>query len=269
METTTHSIQFFSPLTEQLRNSLLKNNGSSAKLKQSLRTKISMGTKMNSSEITDIVGHCKKPEDMLEICFVMEQKANPEEAENLWIAGLEKFNTSPLYLENLGFHYFQRKQYHKSLNYLNKSHSIDKTFFSLTLSIAASYSVAQYHLVWDFFSMLSPKDQKRLDDNMLSKVATSALHQGHYSDATKLFDYLKEKNNLPSLPTLDKSLKGKFKSDSDMKKWIQKTDASMSSEKNRNEMTLGDCITYACALMSTNRYEDALSSMLTIKKERF
>ncbi|MES0490114.1 MAG: hypothetical protein ABUK01_08990 [Leptospirales bacterium] len=269
METTTHSIQFFSPFTEQLKSSLLKNNRSSAKLNDSLRTKISKGTKMKPAELNDILAHCKKPEDMLEICFVMEQKADPEEAEKLWITGLEKFNGSPLYLENLGFHYYQRKQYHKSLNYLNKSHAIDKTFFSLCLSIAASYSVAQYHLVWDFFSMLTPEDQKRLDDNMLSKVATSALEQEKYTDASKLFHYLKEKNKVPSLPTLDKSLKGKFKSDSDMKKWIQKTDASMSSKKNRKELTFGDCITYACALMKTNRYEDALSSMLTIKEERF
>ena len=64
-------------------------------------------------------------------------------------------------------------------------------------------------------------------------------------------------------------LKEKFKSTSEMGKWIKTTDASMSSKKDRKKISLSECITYAMALMESNRYEDALKSMLLIKEERF
>ena len=193
MESTAQTMEFFAPYTDQLRNTLLKKNKTSAKLADKLRGKVVSGSKLQSSEIDSIVKQCNQPEDLLEICFLMEKSADPEMVEKLWLAGLEKFNSSALYLENLGYHYYQQNKYHKSLSYLSKAHTINKSFFAITLSIASAYSVAQYHMVWDYFSMLSKKEQSRLDDDMISKVAASGLHQQLYEEAGKLFEYLGKK----------------------------------------------------------------------------
>ena len=260
-------IGFFEPEREKFKNSLLEKNGIAQKL-FSQASKTADRNNLQNSLIAELLKLSSKPEDWLEICFYSEQN-NKLDNESLWLAGLEKFNGSALYLENLGYFYFQKAMYHKALDYLAKSQASEKSFFALSLAMAAAYAITQYHLVIDYFSRLSATDRKKLNEDLLLKVATSALHQNQFDLSIEIFESIREKNKIQPLPDIKDHLIDKFGSEEKLTQWSTIVDKQLKQKDQRSSLSMEECITYASILMYQDKYKAALDHLLTIKKERF
>lgn len=260
---------FFAPHIDQVKAKVIQNKVSQS-LPGALKNAIGPGGKIKDSDIPALLQHAKKAEEWLEICFLAEQNgASEQEAiENLWVAGLEKFSGSSAYLESLGHFFYQKGKFHKSLNYLAKTQTKKKSFFIITLSIAAAYAVTQYHLVIDYYNELSTADRKKLNDDMIMKVATAALNRKDYTLSQNLFTYIRERNEASPLPTLEEAMIERFGSMSKMKKWVEETSHKASSSE-RDKLSLTECITYATALIHLNQFDQALKHIETVKTERF
>jgi len=259
---------FFEPFKEEFKSKLFKHNRIIQTLNEKIKGLNLAGNDLQESQIEQLLTLSHKPEDWLEICFYSEQ--NPAiNHERLWIGGLEKFNTSALYLENLGYFYYQNGKFHKSLEYLAKSHALEKSFFALSLAIAASYSLTQYHLVLDYYAKLSQKDRQKLNDDLLFKVATAAQHEQQFSLALTIFNEVHQKNKAPALPSLQESLFAKFGGSKKMENWVERVNASMNDAENRAKLSLDELITYAAVLMYENKFDKALKHLESIKKERY
>ncbi|MDH4200583.1 MAG: hypothetical protein OEV66_09410 [Spirochaetia bacterium] len=260
-------IGYFEPEIEKLKNSLLKQNGRVQKI-FAKANKDTAPMDLQNSLIQELLKLAKKPEDWLEICFFSEQN-NKVDHENLWLAGLEKFNGSALYLENLGYFYFQKTMYHKALDYLSRSHALEKSFFALSLAIASAYAITQYHLVMEYFSILSMSDKKKLNEDLLMKVATSALHQNQFDLSIEIFESIRKKNKIQPLPGIQDHLIKKFGSSDKIMQWSNSMDNQVQNKKNRSTLSMEECITYASILIYQDKYQSALEHLLTIKEERF
>lgn len=228
-----------------------------------------IGASIQPAQISALISHAAKAEEWLDICFQAERSMGQKPLEQLWVSGLEKFSNAVLYLENLGYFYFQKGNYHKALEYLARSHSIEKSFFAVTVAIASAYAVTQYHLVLDYFDMLSTGEKKKLDDTMLTKVATAALHQEKYQLSADLFTIIRAKNKVPELPSLEENLKNKFGSPKNLESWVGEMKKKSGQENCHHDISLTDWITFASALIHKREYDEALRHMETLKKERF
>ncbi|MDH4263356.1 MAG: hypothetical protein OEV78_09965 [Spirochaetia bacterium] len=259
---------FFEPFKEEFKNRLFKNNGIVQTLNGKIKGIQSSNHDLKDTEIDELLRASNKPEDWLEICFYSEQNSKLNH-EKLWLVGLTKFNSSALYLENLGYFYYKKGKYHKALDYLSKSHALEKSFFALTLAIAASYAVTHYHLVVDYFHKLNAKERLKLTDDLLFKVATAAQYEQQYDFALEIFELVHKKNNYAQLPTLKESLLAKFGGDSKMKNWFNQIQTKINDIEFRKKLTLEEMITYANVLMHENKFDKALEHLECVRKERF
>jgi tetratricopeptide (TPR) repeat protein len=227
-----------------------------------------MNNDLQDSQIDELLRISNKSEDWLEICFYAEQNSGIDH-ERLWVGGLEKFNSSALYLENLGYFYYQKGKYHKALEYLSKSHVFEKSFFALTLAMAASYAVTQYHLVLDYYNKLSSRDRSKLNDDLLFKVATSAQYEQNYALALEIFESIHKQNKVSKLPTLQETLYTKFGGSKKMENWFDQMSSRIDQMEHRAKLSMDDLITYASVLMHENKFDKALRHLENVKKERF
>ena len=261
---------FFAPHIKQVKDRVIQNRVIEA-LPAKLRNAIESGGTIKDSDVPLLLQHASEAEEWLEICFLAEQSGTkPEEMiENLWVAGLEKFSGSSAYLESLGYFFYQKGIFHKSLNYLSKANALGKSFFALTLSMVAAYAVTQYHLVIDYYNALSKNDREKLDEDIIMKVATAALHRKDYQLSQNLFTYIREKNEAPPLPSLEETMMERFGSMSKLKNWVNEMAQKTKAPGQKEELSLTDCITYASALMHLNQFDQALEHMEAVKNERF
>jgi tetratricopeptide (TPR) repeat protein len=259
---------FFEPFKDEFKNRLFKNNGIVQTLNDKIKAISSSTSDLPDDKVDELLRLSNKPEDWLEICFYSEQNSDLNH-EKLWVEGLAKFNSSALYLENLGYFYYQKGKFHKALDYLSKSHALEKSFFALTLAIAASYAVTQYHLVLDYFEKLNAKDRLKLDDNLLFKVATSAQYEKKYDLALQIFKSVQKKNKIEQLPSLQEALLVKFGGVKKMKSWFEQMNEKINDAELRAKLTLDELITYASVLIHENKFDKALRHLESVKKERF
>ncbi len=264
---------FFSPHVEKTKQMIKKAVGASGVSESSKNLppelRLLAEGQIKPAYLEALLQHASRPEEWLDICYQAEPNAPVKELEQLWLSGLEKFSNSVLYLENLGYFYYKKGKYHKALEYLAKSHTNERSFFALTVAIAAAYAVTQYHLVLDYYGMLSTPEKNKLDEDMLTRVATAALHQGAYELSADLFTLIRTKNKAPELPTLEKSLKDKFGSMKKMENWVGEIEKKCQSKKDRQDISLNDWITFASVLIHNRQYKEALTQMETVKKELF
>lgn len=259
---------FFEPIRDKLQNQLFNNNGITQKISDKLKSMHLVNGDIPDTHIDELLKISHKPEDWLEICFYTEQNAGINH-ERLWLGGLEKFNSSGLYLENLGYFYYQKGKYHKALDYLSKSHAFDKSFFALTVAIAAAYAVTQYHLVLDYYLKLGKKEHSNLNDDLLFKIATSAQYEGNYDLAIQIFEHVKKQNNVQPLPTLHENLLEKFGDTKKMKAWSSDIDTRINNANSRSLLSIEESITFASILIYENKFDTAIKHLETIKSERF
>ncbi|MDH5720109.1 MAG: hypothetical protein OEZ13_05725 [Spirochaetia bacterium] len=222
----------------------------------------------NPSAIEELLNKIKKPEEWISLCFEAETTETMKNAETVWISGLEKFHNSSLYLENLGFFYFRGKKYNKALEYLKSGFDISHSLLGIKVGIASAYALSQYHLVWDYYALLSENSVRRIEDELLSKVAISALHQSLYQEAENIFLTIRNRHNLPQLPSLEESLLESFGSKTKMQKWIEEMKENSSTPEKRKKYSLGKWVTYASTLIYRKEYREALDILTKIKNEK-
>ena len=259
---------FFEPFREKIKTQLMENNGITQKLNHKIEDIYFKNKDLKDSQIDELLKLSRKAEDWLEICFYSEQNSEINH-ERLWVGGLAKFNSSALYLENLGYFYYKTAKYHKALEYLGKSHAIEKSFFALSLAIAAAYAVTQYHLVLDYYAKLSEKDRQKLDDDLLFKVATSAQHEEKYQLALKIFETVQKNNKARPLPSLQETLLKKFGDKKKMNSWVKQISQKTENIKMRSNLSIDELITYASVLILENKFDKALNHLESVKNERF
>lgn len=225
-------------------------------------------SEVSEKELNDLLNAVDSAEVWVGLCFALESRSDHKRLENLWLAGLEKFQKSVLYQESLGYFYYRHKKYHKALHFLQKAMITSESLLPLKVSISAAFALAQYQLVWDYFQTLPNNERKNLEDDLIAKVATAALEYGKYKEAQNLFVYLKEKNNLPSLPTLKESLINQFGSDDQMTDWFNDMKKYVKDKKARQKHHFSDWVTYALVLLNQEKYKDALNLLETVREEQ-
>ncbi|MDH5716162.1 MAG: hypothetical protein OEZ22_00825 [Spirochaetia bacterium] len=221
---------------------------------------------INNCSIEQFLLKIKKAEDWISLCFEAEV-ANSKSVEKLWIAGIEKFHGSVIYLENLGFYYYRKKQFHKALQYLKNSLDILKSCNAVKIGVASAYALSQYHLVWDYYNLLNQTEQKKLEDELLNKVAISALHQSQYKEAENIFIYLRNRKKLPELPSLEESLLESFETKEKMNNWMSEMDKQVNNSSLRKKLPVYKMVTYASVLIYRKQYKDALILLTKIKSQ--
>ena len=219
------------------------------------------------SIIEDLLNKIKKSEEWISLCFETETKNDFKTVESVWISGLEKFHNSSVYLENLGFFYFRNNKYNKALEYLKSGFDISHSLLGIKVGIASAYALSQYHLVWDYYTLLPENTRIKLEDELLSKVAISALHQSLYKEAENIFLNIQNRYNLPQLPTLEESLLESFGSKPKMDKWMVEMKEYSSNAQKRKTISMGKWVTYASVLIYRKEYKDALDILTKIKNE--
>jgi len=269
MEMSTITQKIFNSSIHPARDKI-KNNGTINQLPENIIRKINKKTTFTNEEILACLQYTSQPEAFLELCFHMEEKGySRENMETMWIAGLEKFSNSSVYLENIGIFYYCNEKYHQALNYLSKTHQIEKSFFSLCLAIVAASLVAQYHLTWDYYTFITPKDRLKLDNEILMKVAGSAMELKKYEEAAEIYALIQKSNNIETLPTLRDSLLARFQNEVKIIQWVENMEETRKNSKLREATSLADTITYASALMYLNKFQEAMEYMQLIKQERY
>jgi hypothetical protein len=259
---------WFEPIKEAYKEKLFKNNKITENLPGEIKKLLNFKGELKPDDLSNLISFSKKPEDLLEICFYAER--NPEiNQELLWTSGLEKFNSSAIYLENLGYFFFQKHKYHKSLEYLSKSHAIEKSLFALSLAIAAAYAVTQYHLVIEYYNKIPEKDKVKLNEDLIVKVATSALYLENYDLSMKLFETIQNQKKVKPLPDLKKFLVNKFGSEEKIAAWKNKISETLAATGNHSEISLEEAITYASILIHEDNFNSALEYLLDVKKHKF
>lgn len=211
----------------------------------------------------------ERAEDWISICFTIESELGVNKMEDYWQSGLSKFHKSLVYLESIGFYYFRAGKHHKALKYLKKAHDINHSPLAINISIASAYALAQYHLVWDYFNLLKKEEKVSLEDDLISKVATSALQQGMYNEAEKLFQLLGQRNGIQQLPDLEKSLLDNFGNKEKMEDFYKEINEKAKDKKSRKKVSLQQWIAFASVLMYREKYEEAVEILTTVKEESY
>lgn len=233
---------FQSPLQENIRNYLQILNQSENLL----------------SDAEKILPKINESDQWSEIC-IYASGFKMKHVEDLWIMGLEKFNHSRNYRSHIISYYLSEEKYHKALTYIQKNDS-DRT--NSIAGIIASYELAQYHMVLDYYSKLSAPDLKSLDEDIVNRVAYAAMQTNRYEIAEELYTNLvREKGGKP-IPTLQESLISQFGTEAKMNSWAKAISTKIRSKKNLNEIPVSNWVLYGSVLMHQEKYNDALDILL-------
>lgn len=215
------------------------------------------------------INEIEHAEDWVSICFTIESQQGVENMESYWQAGLEKFHKSLVYLESIGFYYFRKGKHHKALKYLRKAHEMSHSSLAIKIAIASAYALAQYHLVWDYFQLLNLSEKNSLEDETISKVATSALHQGLFEESKDLFEILGSRNGMEPLPPLEDALLKNFGNQENIEKFHEEISAKSKSMDSRKTVSLQEWIAFASILMHREKYQEAVEILTTVKEESY
>lgn len=218
-----------------------------------------------ASELEQLLNSVEQPEEWIEICFAVESEHDHAHLEDFWLTGLEKFSHHNIYREAIGLYYLREKKYHKSLNYLKKAHDNGASSIAIAASISAAYALAQHHLVWDYFMLLSNDERMKLDDGLLFKVATSAMDKSKYKEAERIFTVIRQRNRADELPSLEDKIRNEFKDENSLQNFKKSMQKNAGDAVKRRQVAVTDWVTYASILMLDGDYNQALDLLLKVK----
>lgn len=258
----------FQPISEKLRNEILTKSNLLSTLDPKQKQLIESEKEPSENELAGLLASTKNAENWLEICFLLE-KTKKKAHETAWISGLEKYQHSQVYIENLGYFFYQKNRFHKALEYLTRLLQQSNSFFARILAIGSAYAVGQYSMVLDLYNQLDKTDKIKLHEDLIVKIATASLEEKQYELATNLFEQVRTRNKLPSLPGLKEQMKKKFNGEKGLEKWFMEISPKTGSKETRKTLTLEECITYSSALMLQGKHKEAETFLIELKKERF
>lgn len=209
-------------------------------------------------EAQKIIPKIHNSEQWSEIC-IYASAFRLKKVEDLWIMGLEKFNHSQSYISHIISFYLSEQKYHKALTYIQKNGSNRESFLA---GIVASFELAQYHMVIDYYQKLNPSDQNSLNEEMINQVAYAAMQTNHYPIAENLYKVLVHKKGGKPIPSLKESLISQFGSETKMNSWASALASKIQSKKNLNEIPISNWVLYGNILMHQEKYNDALNILL-------
>ncbi len=227
---------------------------------------ISFKTKKSPEDIENSLREAATAEEWIEACFHLEAVSDTKSLEALWDTGYSRFGGSTVFLEALSYFYYRSKKHHKVLETIQKVLSKSASLLSVKVGISSAYSLAQYNLVWDFFLKLSPSDREKLEDDLLSRTATSAMMLTKYKEAEKILELMRRRLGAPQLPSLEETLLKEFGSHAERKNWMNSVSQKVSKRDELKKVSLNEMVTYASALMFEGAYDTALKTLIQYRE---
>lgn len=175
----------------------------------------------------------------------------------LWMAGLEKFRHSVLFLENIAIYFYRTGKYHRALEFCKKATDLHNSPNARKTAIAAAFAMGQYHLVWDNFLAMEAAEREKIENDLLSRCARAALELEKFSEAEKILQLLAKRQGAKPLPNLKESLLLEFGNEKNLQSFMKETAAAFSSARKMTEISIKNCILYAGILMHYERYDEA------------
>lgn len=211
----------------------------------------------------------KSAEEWIDTCFRSESGVWGNISENLWLAGAARFSENATYMEALACFYYRNGKPHKSLEALRPLLKNKPREFVIKIAISAAYSLHQPRLVWEYFLLLNPSQRSKLEPDLLQRAASAAMSLEQFSDAEKLFTYLREKAGSTALPSLEQSLMQDFRNNENIEKYISNMNSETREKKSRDKISVTELIRYSSALMYKGNYASALQLLIQVREERY
>ena len=220
----------------------------------------------NMSEVNKLLDIISGPEMFIAIALEIEKNHGKEKVEDFWLAGLERFQRSLVFLEALGFFFFRLGRVDLSLRYLKKCLEAEPTAAAIKIAIICAYELAQFHLIWHYYSLFSADDRDNLEREIVWQVAQAAIELEMFREAEMMLQQVRDRLNLKSLPTLEKTVQNYFSSDEERLAWADEMNSNLEDQKTISKKPLKDWLTYGSLLMLEDRYQDAYLALTRVKK---
>lgn len=168
--------------------------------------------------------------------------------------------------ENSALQYYQSGKFHKCLEF-TKLAGNNVSPDLLSCAIRSAYRLQQFHLVWDYFIRFSLQDREKIDTPLLTMIADSAIQLEKFSDAVKVLDFIKNREKVPNLPTFETALCERVGTEKEILTLIDTMKQLKRNPGLKKVSDLGPWINYSFALISQGKYNEALETLVDIRKQ--
>jgi len=209
-------------------------------------------------------------EEWIAYCFQVEATVDLKEkatiTENFWLSGLEKFNHSGLYLENIGYYYYRNKNFIKAKKYLEKAKNIQASSFVFSLGVNTSYKLQEYEMVIEYFKK-GKESNFLFDEDTFYKISDAFLKLNKYEEALVILNTLKKNNNIKDLPKLKETLLKNFSNEKELNIWAEKVSLKYNNIAMKESLEFSELLDFSFYLIEKNKFNEAKKLLFELKNK--
>lgn len=135
------------------------------------------------------------------------------------------------------------------------------------LAIEAAIQLEQSRLALKIFSDMNTDDRINLNTVLMLQIAKHAQMLNQYEISEKILLWIREKEGLPKLASLESKLEQQFSSTTEMDRFYYRMETHSEGGKLLSKASFDDWLMYGFLCMSKGKYDEAQSVLVKVKTE--
>lgn len=140
-------------------------------------------------------------------------------------------------------------------------------FEVFNMALEAAVELEQSRLVLKIFTSMPGFDRMKLPSNLLLKVAKTAQLIGSFDVSETILNWIREREGLPKLASLETKLEEQFSSTAEMDRFYYRMENHSSSNQLLTKASMDDWMMYGFLCMNKGDYDKAQQVLVQVRTE--